>query len=547
MESPQSCDCDSLRSRRVSACHCRRRFNDRLLSDEPSTASGHPARQDAIEQRDKADRTAESAFDALDEIFHSLAPMPMVHPDEFIESSDADTEPSAAPIPTKQTAALLEKMLTFYGRIAAAGQTDERYRERLAEAHHRIGSIRSRLGQVEVAAAYYGRSIELYRQLIATDPSPTVVARLAAVHNELGVCLQHVRRQRTAQSRHLQEQQRSNGSAEFQAARLLLEPIATADSPPEVRYELAYTYYLLGDQPRGDMSASRSRNREPRLPDSNGVDAGNRQDGHQLKRNREQAQSGGRNSGEKVLLQKSTDMLRQLVAEYPESPDYRRLLAMCYMETSKGPSMSASPRGRQLRLDAIELLTALVEKYPENPDYRFALSSAYASGNVASPKLDRDAVAAYINRLETAESLISDLRSEHPNVPQYLLAHLKFFRQLASLHRRLDGSGAELPVYRRATQVCRSARPESITNMSFESVIEVYEYTADLLLASELGDQQETLLEALSVLEDGIQAFDQLKIQTGESNQDFRRAKFLARLADVRERLGLAVKKSESR
>ena len=62
--------------------------------------------------------------------------MPMVNPDEFVEFSAADAELPAAPIPTKQTAALLEKMLVFYGRIAEAGQNDEGYRQRLAEAHH---------------------------------------------------------------------------------------------------------------------------------------------------------------------------------------------------------------------------------------------------------------------------------------------------------------------------------------------------------------------------------------------------------------------------
>lgn len=76
------------------------------------------ARQEAIGQRDKADRTAESAFSALDEISHSLAPMPLVNPDEFVESSEVENEWPAKPIPRKQTAALLEKMLTFYGQLA---------------------------------------------------------------------------------------------------------------------------------------------------------------------------------------------------------------------------------------------------------------------------------------------------------------------------------------------------------------------------------------------------------------------------------------------
>jgi tetratricopeptide (TPR) repeat protein len=495
------------------------------------------ARQEAIEQRNKADKTSESAFDALDEIFHSLAPMPMVNPDEFVESSEVASAPPAAPIPKKQTAALLEKMLTFYGRLAEAGQTDDRYGQRLAEAHHRIGDIRQRLGQVEIAATSYRRSAELYRHLMATDPSPTLIARLAAVHNELGICVHYLRRQRSPLPENSQQYDRTHGSAEFQVARMLLEPIATANSPPEVRYELAHTYYLLADQPRDERNANHHGDHKRQLQESAGGDTVILPDGNQSDAIGRTEKVSGRNPDHEMLLQEAADMLRQLVEEYPESPDYRRLLAMCYMESSKEFWMSASPRSRQLRLDAIEILTTLVEEFPENPDYRFALSSAYAIGRVNSPWLDRDAIRAYIDRLDTAESLISDLRAEHPNVPQYLLAHLKLFRQLATLHRRLGGPAAQLTVYRRASQVCRDARPDSITNMSFKSVIEVYDNTADLLLDEASDNQGETLLEALAVLEAGIHQFERLEVRSIESNGHPMRAEFLARLAEVREEL----------
>ncbi|WP_413433130.1 protein kinase domain-containing protein [Crateriforma spongiae] len=496
------------------------------------------ARQEAIEQRNKADETAESAFDALDEIFHSLAPMPMVNPDEFVDSSDLESAPPAAPIPRKQTAALLEKMLTFYGRLAESGQTDERYGQRLAEAHHRIGDIRQRLGQVEIAASSYRRSAELYRHLITTDPSPTLVARLAAVHNQLGICAHHLRRQRTPLPENSQQHDRSHGLAEFQAARLLLEPIATANSPPEVRYELAHTYYLLGDQPSDGRHESHDGDHERQLTESADNIAGIRRDRQQTESIGESARFSRRAPDREVLLQRAAETLRQLLKDYPESPDYRRLLAMCYMENSKELWISAYPQGRQPRLDAIEILTPLVEEFPENPDYRFALSSAHAIGRVNSPWLDRDAIRAYIDRLETAESLISDLRAEHPNVPQYLVAHVKLFRQLATLHRRLGGRSAQLPVYRRASQVCRDARPDSITNVSFKSVIEVYDRTADLLLAEASGNQQENLVEALAVLKAGIHEFERLEIRASESNGHPVRVEFLARLADVQERLG---------
>lgn len=503
------------------------------------------SRAEAIAQRNKAEQTAESAFHALDEIFHRLAPVPMVGPLKFVEPSEVDSAAPTAPIPKKQTAALLEKMLAFYGQLAESAQTDERYGLRLAEAHHRIGDIRQRLGHIQIAEASYRRSAELYRQLMTTDASPTLVARLASVHNELGICVHYLRRQQTPLPKFSQQRDRSEGATEFQVARLLLEPIAEADSPPEVRYELAHTYYLLGDQPRDQRNASHDGDQERSLPESAFPFSNTNQDQHEIID--ESAQRSARFAEHEVLLEKAGDMLRKLVEEFPDSPDYRRLLAMCYMESSKEHWMPASSRGRQLRLDAIEILNKLVEEYPENPDYRFALSSAYAIGRVNSAWLDRKEIREFIDRLKKAESLLSDLRAEYPNVPQYLLVHVKLFRQLATLHRRLGEYDAELAIYRKASAACRTARPDSITNMSFKSVIEVFDRTADLLLAEPSDNKQANLLEVMSVLEAGLNEFERLDIRSSGSKDFPMRAKFLARSAEVRKELKSTARNGSTR
>ena len=496
------------------------------------------ARQIAVDQRNKADRTAESAFLALDEIFQSLAPMPMAKPEELIESPEEGNLRAASPIPTKQSAALLEKMLTFYGQIAEAGQDEPRYGRRLAEAHRRIGDIRQQLGQVALASASYRHSADLYRQLLTSDQSPTLISRLAAVHNELGTCAHHLRREQRPLPDLSEQNNRDLGLKEYQAAKMLLEPIAKQDAPPEVRYELAHTYYLLSDTPRTGQSTGLDGEQRRRQTEPANDAPGSKNPGAPQAGISQTAQPGHQKPNDNELLEKATEILQQLNEEYPGSPEYQQLLAMCHIEYSKQLWMSAPQKSQQLQQEATVILTKLVSQYPDNPDFRLALCSSHAIGRVSSPRLDREAMRAYAARLETAESMITELRADFPNVPQYLLVHLKLFRQLAALHGRLDGTAAQLPVFRRASKVCRNARPDAITNVSFKSVIEVYDRTANLLLAAAADHSHENLVDALSVLEAGVALFEQLEARSSETSGNPLKAKFLARLVEVQERLG---------
>ncbi len=194
--------------------------------------------------REAADRTAQHAFDALDRIFDRLAPQPTVGADAFAsDTSDEEIDTSVSPpVLTKQSAALLDEMLLFYDKLAAEGNEDDQYRERLAEANRRIGDIRQRLGQPELAEAAYRKSLELYGALQEEETTPRMIARIAAIHNELGISL----RSPTPNKRRDQD-----ALAEFKLAQSMLEPIAGPGSAAEIRYELAHAHYLQGMKPPG--------------------------------------------------------------------------------------------------------------------------------------------------------------------------------------------------------------------------------------------------------------------------------------------------------
>ena len=380
--------------------------------------------------REAADNTAELAFDALDRIFDRLAPLPTVGADAF---SSVDTEEDvqatvAPPVLTKQSAALLDEMLLFYDRLAAEGNDDARYRERLAEANRRIGDIRQRLGQYDLAEAAYRKSLDLYVAFDESEKTPRIIASIAAIHNELGKSLQRPPMDRTPDSESM---------ADFKIAQALLEPIAGNGSPPEVRYELANTYYLLGrkavggrDGPGGGPGGGRKGGRgrpgpDRDRPDRNGTHRGGTDRGgtdrggtdrggpdrggpdhhHTRGPDRDGPERGGPpprhppigdldqrrdpRSIDRESLAKAIELLEQLTAEYPDRPDYQRLLATSYLESTKDHRIANSEQGQRLRSEAIDLLSVLVERFPNHPDYRFALSAAYQMGTAGRTAHER--------------------------------------------------------------------------------------------------------------------------------------------------------------
>jgi tetratricopeptide (TPR) repeat protein len=142
------------------------------------------------------------------------------------------------PVLSKETAALLEHMIGFYGRLAQAGAGDVELRQKVANANRRVGDIRQRLGQFEQAEGAYGQALELYQELKQERPDDTTSVReVARIHNEIGNLQQ-------ARGRPAEAHASYRKSLETLAV-VPLEP----STPAQNRFEWARTYYFLGKRP----------------------------------------------------------------------------------------------------------------------------------------------------------------------------------------------------------------------------------------------------------------------------------------------------------
>lgn len=473
--------------------------------------------------REAAERTAQHAFDALDRIFLRLAPQPTVAPDAFAaDSSEEETVATVLPpVLTKQSAALLDEMLIFYDKLAAEGNQDARYRERFAEANRRVGDIRQRLGQNELAEAAYRQSLELYLAFDQSEQTPSMVARIAAIHNELGKSL---RRPRPLKPN------RDEGLAEFKKAQSMLEPIAGPESAAEIRYELAHSYYLQGMKPpgfrggsgrggpgRGGPRFGRGGRRRPDGdrpdrggPDRVGPDHFDR--GHRSPPRGGPDRDGDRPQVDRESLAKAIELLEGLVSEHPANPDYQRLLAMSYLQSAEDDAIEHSSEGKRLRNEAVVLLSDLVDRFPSNPDYRFALTASYVMSRPSGRRVDDEDVRTKLDDLQKSEDLLGQLRRDYPSVPQYLAAQMQLFRHICMVHKSNRDYDQALQTYRRAANIAQDSSPDALTVEAALAVSELYYRFVELLRqeARRHPEQRDALLqEAKTHLETNLQLFEQ--------------------------------------
>jgi tetratricopeptide (TPR) repeat protein len=221
-------------------------------------------------------------------------------------------------------------------------------------------------------------------------------------------------------------------------------------------------------------------------------------------------------------LTKAIGLLEALVAEHPDRPDYQRLLAMSYLESTKDREIARSEEGQHLRSEAIELLTGLVERFPNNPDYRFALSAAYAWGRPDTRRLGDSKIDAYLKRLLFAEGLLAELRRDHPSVPQYLAAQMQLFRHICMIHKGTGNNDDALKTYRRAVKIFQDSSADALTPETVMAASEVYYRMVELLQRESRRDPEkrdELLKEARSHLETNAKLFE----QTANPSVDFGR------------------------
>jgi serine/threonine protein kinase len=532
-------------------------------------------------QRHKAEETSNLAIDALDKIFRQFAPdraAPASSLQMVGETGEKITVP-VQPVLSRETAALLESMLVFYDRLARQSVGDVSLQRKVAEANRRVGDIRQRLGQNEESLAAYLRAAELFANLPDSDNDK--IAEIARIHNELGTIYSAMNRHR-------------DGYESFNKALATLKSIASvSDATPEIKYELARTYYLLGKMrggPKGSpplmmMFHNRGGPHHPGNfgPGPLGNDFGPPDDGpfgpdemgfppdmffgpppdfDQPPGDDGREPPGpdpdymppmfpdgpggpkgpggpGPGNPEDDLdnLQKAIELLEPLVVASPDVPDYAHLLARSYRELSQQRFVRGSLSASETANKATTILQGLVKKFPDVPDYRYDLAETYVAltaGKLSSAKsTDKDSAKQSQAMIGKALAISEELVAEHPNVPDYALSLAHIRLRLASLLWESTPAEAET-LFRKAIEVQSTLvrRFPKIPSYKFGLAF-MLDSLCDLLCdKSRWADARVVMEQSISILKESVE----------HAPDDFPRRDILSRnyriLSDILHELG---------
>lgn len=374
-----------------------------------------------FKQRQRAEEKTALAVEVLDRIFAQFAPR-VVDTSTDLSYTDEDgqqIEAAGQAALSKETAALLEHLLTFYDRLAEQTDGDSPLRPKVALANRRVGDIHQRLGNLSPAQAAYQRAIDLYRQLADESPHDlSYPVEIASIQNELG----NVYRQ-------MQQPEKARAEQEG-ALDLLREAIRQEPASVEVRFELAQTLYSLASKPGSEPGAGPGggpppNDRGPRGPRGRPMpDEGRRPPGGPPW----PGPPGGRQR-DAENLREAVVLLEDLSREHPHVAKYRHLLALCYRDA---PPSFSSDQQRPLE-KATAILEALVRDFPDVPDFRFDLSETYAMVDFHDRDFGPPSITNVEQQLREALKLSERLVVQHPNIPQYVASQSRIRFKLANV------------------------------------------------------------------------------------------------------------------
>jgi eukaryotic-like serine/threonine-protein kinase len=496
----------------ATAGYVRTKIANRQVRD--ALAGESEQRQIAEAQKQRAEAISGLTLAALEEIFEQFVPSPATGDSEAsLRSVDGEIRVPAQPVLSKEVAALLERMLMFYDRLAQQEADDSNLRRKIADANRRVGDIRRRLGHFEQAQAAYLKATDRYEQLERDSPGDSAIpVEIAKINNELG-------------SLHWTARWEGEGIALHRKARDVLNAVSAASATSaQYRYELARTCYFLGRggppdavpgrPPPGDPGRSPPPKPEPDdegppgdpgrgpppkpEPDDGGPPADAMIEGL-----RSSPPLGTRDNQEN--LQHAIQLLESLANEHPTVPNYRHLLACCYRDLPPPGLKSGGQRTLDPQSKAIEILRKLADDFPEVSDFRHDLSKAYAKLDPRDPQFSGDRCAVAEERLRRSLSILERLVAEHPNVPDYAVSQVQTLYTLSEVLRRARGSDDGETALRKAL-----ARQSSLV-AQFPDVRSYKAWQAILQesLAKLLSDRDQ-LKEARTLLETAIAGLEQL-------------------------------------
>lgn len=370
------------------------------------------AADQAERERVRAEANLQIALRAFENVMDSIASRGV--PQSLSDGlGDDELLPRETAI-TREDAELLQTLLKFFDEFATQNAADLKCET--ADAHRRVGDIRLRLGELELAKDAYAEALRIYDALSTREPGNTelLLAR-ANILSDLGTAS-------------------ATGGSSFTAmdsykkALEVLEQARKVSQAPKAAFELARTLNLAvsmvarsGEEtPRAPMRPSRGR----KSPSRPGLPKWMRSMKGRSEEYREQASA----------------VLRELIEADPGNVEYRLELAQCHRNHARLLSADGQTEPARAALQAaVELLDQLVADFPDVPKFQYELAdtlcTSVESAKTGGSRSERQA------RLEKAKTICERLIAAYPNTSEYqalMAASLTRLARTQEEQRQLD-------------------------------------------------------------------------------------------------------------
>ena len=445
-----------------------------------------------------------------------------------LDDSDSGADLTQTPL-SDADGLLLDRLLEFYRDFAKQSEGNSMRRLRIADAHHRAGSILVRLGRLKEAEEDFERAIELLAHTPKNDPNHTAsIVKSAAIFNEIG----EVRLRRG--------EFRQTSNAHLESRALLLDQPRHIRAQPEVRFELARATDLLAsiDVRSGSNEGPRTPpsgpdGRRPPRRDGDGSPFENRPDGGRPPRPDENGPPNGPGDGSRRPRQDSSGRPQEFGPEGkrhagrrpqdgpggeqdggppqggpplggPGGPPPRdgQTPERLKMAEPEGLKQRGGPTGlvdglAQTLLEASQEFRSLTQEFPHNDDYQFHLAQCLRHRLVhAATNGDRRVAR---ETFQEAVAILDQLATRHPNEPKYLFELADTLTQASRAQPDAEAKASLEKAVASARELSR--RFSSVTEYQLLLGTALARKAAIEAGAGTSSDAEENLMHSISILE----------------------------------------------
>lgn len=413
-----------------------REQTDRLHEQQTATER---ALEQAVENERKtaaqyarAEANMEISMQAFDEMFRQIMTRGVgsggdVNVDGFRELIGLESSI------TKQDAQFLEKLVGFYEEFASLNEGNAALAFESAKAWRRVANINQLVGQTDRAADAYRQAIRLFESVFdqnsATDESAVDAAASEAILARVQTGNELVSLQRSL------NESRSSSQEEASILRLIRQ-LPVEQLSDDLKLEAARTLNAVGvnlalqsgTQPTPDFRAQAGRRPPPRPDDENADRQRDRRrppDRTDFSRHFMRMGQGKRYEKQ---IEKAIEIVDGLLKTSPDNPEYLSTRASCYCSLAALKMPVNLVEGRAARERAIGELEQLTVDYPESAEYRYLLALACAVGD---HETEADEA-----RLWRSVNLAQDLIDDFAEIPEYRQLSANALVKLAEQQRK---------------------------------------------------------------------------------------------------------------